>query len=137
MSRTVGFFASFEKAQMPFPHRQTKTMKKDVATILAENLNRLMDSRPPRPSQKAIAQRAGLDQKTVSRILNMSVATSVSAVQGLAAIWELEPWQLLFPDLDPKNPPVVSMSQSERDAYELIRTAALKIAAEPLPKYEK
>lgn len=135
MRTTLGFFASFEKAQMPFARLHTSHMKKDAATVLAENLDRLMNSRPPRPSQKAVAQKAGIDQKTVSRILSKSVSTSISAVEALARIWELKPWQMLFPDLDPKAPPVVPRTTAERRLYAQVRDAALEFAAEPPADY--
>ena len=112
-------------------------MGKDAASILADNLDRLMNSQQPRPSQAAIAKSAHLDQKTVSRILNRSVATSVTAVESLAKIWGLQAWQLLFPDLDPSNPPVAPVTEAEKRFYEQIKKAAMSFAAEPRPPYEK
>jgi hypothetical protein len=137
MEIILGFFASFDKAQMPSFLWQTSAMGKDAASILADNLDRLMNSQQPRPSQAAIAKSAHLDQKTVSRILNRSVATSVTAVESLAKIWGLQAWQLLFPDLDPSNPPVAPVTEAEKRFYEQIKKAAMSFAAEPRPPYEK
>lgn len=43
---------------------------------------------------------------------------SIDVIAAIAARFDLLPWQLLVPGLDPGNPPVTRMSQQERELYE-------------------
>ena len=65
--------------------------------ILAANVAALMarDSL----SQHALARRAGVNQKTISNILNCVKAVQLDKLEGIARAFRLAPWQLLVPDL--------------------------------------
>lgn len=74
--------------------------KKTALEVLAENLDALRkrDGRPL--SQASIAKSSGVDQKTISRILNKTNQPSVDVLDGLGKAFGCEPWQLLVPALE-------------------------------------
>lgn len=98
--------------------------------VLATNLRALMAADPEHSTQAAVAKASGLDQRTVGRVLNLEHACSVTAVGRLAAVWRLEAWQLLVPNLRAADPPYLALTRSERDAWNNVR-----IAAETLARY--
>lgn len=81
---------------------------KTARTILSENLKALMATHPGLDTCKAIAKAGGPSNGTVERILNSKVGASIDQLDLLANIYELEPWQLLVPGLDPTNPPILA-----------------------------
>ena len=70
-----------------------------AAEILANNLNFLMGDGPERLSQAAVAKGAGLDQRTIGRILNKEHSPAVAQVEKLATFFGKEMWQLMTPAL--------------------------------------
>ena len=44
-----------------------------------------------------------------------------------AEVFNLQAWHLLTPGLDPSNPLVIWLTQTERDLYENMRNAARKL----------
>lgn len=66
---------------------------------LATNLASLRGGQRLLTSQKAIADKAGIDQRTVGRILNKEHAATLTQVERLAGVFGVEPWQLLAPEL--------------------------------------
>ena len=109
-------------------------MEKNSRTIISENLSRLMHLDDPkhRISQKDMGKQAGCDQRTIGRILSKDMAATVDMLDGIAKSFGLECWQLLTPDLDPTNPPINHMTESEKQLYERMRESARQIMdAEP------
>jgi hypothetical protein len=112
----LGKYASLVKAHMPHdaakvPHSlgDDRGMPKSALTVLAENLLAVSRSAkdPETRSQRGIAVRAKIDQRTVGRIMSAEHAAGVDKVEALAGVFKLQPWQLLYPELDPMNPPEV------------------------------
>lgn len=66
--------------------------------LLAANLKALRDASGGL-SQDAIAKRAGMDQKGVSRALSNSNETGVGKLDGLAKAFGVQPWHLVCPGL--------------------------------------
>lgn len=87
---------------------------------------------PQHSTQSSVAKAAGLDQRTVGRVLNLEHACSVTALGRLAGVWRLEAWQLLVPNLNAMDPPALVLTRSDRDAWQNMR-----IAAEALAKYRR
>jgi len=111
-------------------------MRRPVETI-ADNLQALKADRQI-PSDNALAKLANVDQKTVWRIMRHEQSPTVDMLEKLAKPFGLHAWQLLIPNLDPKNPPVFVMTDTERDLYrKLARLASEFVASEPKPKYEQ
>jgi transcriptional regulator with XRE-family HTH domain len=106
----------------------------DIAADLATNLAALMASTVDLRTQASVGKRAGVDQRTVGRILNREHSPNLLQIQKLAAAFGLQPWQLLVPHLDPANPPVVHLTQAERELYARVRRAARQLSGLPNDK---
>lgn len=87
--------------------------------ILANNLDALCTSHKTLKSQSAIAKAAKVDQKTVGRILNKTNEPSLEVLSKIAKAFGLAPWQMLVPDLEPTNPPMLA---SESNALKKLYT---------------
>lgn len=99
--------------------------------VIAANLQRLMDYARDHPhdctwpaSRKALAkyldeqhERTGATKvvrSTIQRALKGVNAPGVDSLGAIARAYGLQAWHLLIPDLDPENPPVVSVTETER-----------------------
>lgn len=99
--------------------------------ILAANLTRAMrvGSEKTR-SQLGLKAASGVAQATIGRILRAETDATIDTLQALAKVFDLEPWQLLVPDLDPKNAPSVAKHAAENENI-------LAEVAKVLKKYSK
>jgi transcriptional regulator with XRE-family HTH domain len=96
---TLGIFASPVKTSVPHTSRQTANVEKDPSKILSENLTWLMQTSRELTSQAKIGAKAGIDQKTVGRILNRDHSPTLDKLASVAAAFGVEVWQLLAPRL--------------------------------------
>lgn len=64
-------------------------------------------------TEPQFAKRAKVDQKTVWRVLRGDNEPSLEILSKLAKACGMEPWQMLTPELEPNNPPLLA-AQSER-----------------------
>lgn len=94
--------------------------------ILAANLERLMNHYPGLSSEAKVAKAGGTSQRTVNRARN-GLQVKLESLQGLSKAFGLSPWQMLVPNLDPLNPPILSLSAAEKALYERLRAAAKQI----------
>lgn len=91
--------------------------------VLADNLNRLMLAYPSLDSNPKLAKRSKLGVGTIARVRNSDAAATLDTLDKLAGCFDLQPWQMLVPDLDPKSPPVLrSMSPAESELFERLRS---------------
>lgn len=98
---------------------------KALRAVLAENLVRLMDTHPKLKSNPLLAKEAGIGSGTVSRIRNGEVSANLETLSRLAAAFDVMPWQLLVPGIDPSNPPVLRTSgESEKEFYRRLMRVA-------------
>lgn len=91
--------------------------------ILAENLAALMAAHKDLDSQPkvAAATRGAIDQTTVGRVLKGQHSVQISTVEALAKAFDVEPYQLLIPGLNAKNPQVLrAISEKEERFYKLL-----------------
>jgi transcriptional regulator with XRE-family HTH domain len=85
---------------MPVDARHALFVDDTPEKTLAENLRGLMTSSEGRyDSQAKVAAKAGIDQKTVGRMLLSSNSPTLAAVQAVARVFGVEAWQMLAPDL--------------------------------------
>jgi len=94
-----------------------RDMQPNTRKTLAENMRRIIGER----SQSSWADERGIDKKIIQRAISARHATTIDTLDALASATGLRPWQLLVPGLDPANPPVHCMTQTERDLYAKIR----------------
>lgn len=65
---------------------------------------------------------------TYQRVQQAKTSIGINVVAKIAHAFHLEPWQLMVPNLDPSNPPVFALTESERNLYRKLREAALNLA---------
>ena len=90
-------------------------------SVLSTNLKALMQASEDLRSQAALGKKCGIDQRTVGRILNEEHSPQLKQIEAIANAFGLLPWQLLVPDLDPKNPPVCKHTRVEKGLYDKLR----------------
>lgn len=95
---------------------------------VAANVQRLMDAYPDLGTQPKLAERAGVDQTTISRLLRAERSATIGTLDAVARAFGLEVWKLLLPDFDPADPPGLVLRSSQRDAWRTMRVAAEEIA---------
>jgi hypothetical protein len=100
-------------------------MTTDPREILSANVSALIERSGL--SMSAWAREHGLKPKRVHRALTQEHSTTLDVVESIAAAAGLQAWQLLMPGLDPANPPVFTITQSERDLYARLRDQILQL----------
>jgi transcriptional regulator with XRE-family HTH domain len=133
MSRRVGVSAYIVKAHMPTNIVDSVEAMQSIAEILSDNITALMEDRKI-TSDAALAKIAHVDQKTIWRIRHKEQSPTVDKVECIARAFGLHAWQMLIPLLDPHNPPVYAMSDTERDFYAKMTDMAREFAAHQTPK---
>jgi transcriptional regulator with XRE-family HTH domain len=95
----------------------------NLRAVVAENVRRLKTHLGI--SQEAIAKEAKVSQSSVGRVLNGSTAADLDTLAGIARALRVSAWQLLVPDIQPDNLPVLrAVSPQEEALYEKMRTMA-------------
>ncbi len=96
-----------------------------VEKILAANVKALMDANKMElGSQPKLAKAAKIDQTTVGRVLGAKNKVQIDTVEALASAFGVEPYQLLIPGLNAKNPQVLrSLSAEEENLYKALDAA--------------
>lgn len=94
-----------------------------IRAVLAANLRALMSRQHPEMTEHELARLAKrhggeLSQSTVHRMLHGQTSCGVDHLATLAMVFELEPWQLLVPDLDPTDPPVLASVSKRLEAFQ-------------------
>lgn len=90
--------------------------------VLSANLKALMAASSDLNSQSALGRKCKIDQRTVGRIVLMQHSPTLRQLDKLAKAFQLSPWQLLVPDLQPTNPPVlVAESPAMKALFETLR----------------
>lgn len=112
-------------------HPQTMHTPGMLEQLFARNVKALMKAHPVLSSQAAVSRHAGMDQRTVGRIVNCEHAPTLVQIEKLARAFGLQPWQLFVPGLDPKDMPRHLLTESQDDAWR-----SLRVAAETIGKYK-
>lgn len=106
-----------------------------LSALFRTNLARLMQSDRTLKTQEALAERARVGQRTVSRILRGEQSPTLKVVEKLAGAFDLEPWQMLVPDLEPGNPPITKqVDDQQRQLWARFRQAAQDLASYELER---
>ena len=96
--------------------------------VLAANLKALMASLSALDTFCILVAAGGPSNGTLDWIRRMESGASIDQLDILAKIYGLEPWQLLVPNLDPTNPPMLaSISQRQLEMLERIKQAAKEL----------
>lgn len=97
---------------------------KALKVVVGDNVQAVMTAKKVKQQQvAALAKQRGhkIDQTTVGRIARAAIPTTVEKLEAVAAGLGIDPWQLLVPDLDPKNPPVFGEAALMSDERELLQ----------------
>jgi len=101
-----------------------------TAKVLGENVSALMAATPDLSSNPKMKKATGLSTSTLSRMRNGLVDANLDTLELIAAAFDIQPWQLLVPNLQPKNLPVMLIAgEREQALYKRFRTVAEEIAS--------
>jgi transcriptional regulator with XRE-family HTH domain len=132
MQRRLGECAYFVKAHLPENLRHDQKAMSSAADIIANNLASLMAAHQI-GSDGQLAKLAKVDQKSIWRIRHKEQSPSADTLEKLAAAFGLQAWQMIFPDLDPRNPPVFIITTTERELYRKLSEMAHDLVAKQKP----
>jgi len=94
----------------------------DIKSVVAGNLNRLKDEY--KLTNLKMAKRCGVGEGTIARACNKQSAIGIDNLQAIASAFHLQAWMLLVPDLDPRNPYIISnITKEEKALYDRLRAA--------------
>ncbi len=109
---------------------KTPVAPSPLTELFRSNLEKLMAADPALKSQPKVSERSKVAQTSVGRILRGEQSPTLDMVHKLAHAFDLEPWQMLVPGLDPSNPPITKQVDDEqKKLWERFRTAAQDLAA--------
>ena len=103
-------------------------MSRITRRILADNIIRMIDrdGHGVRGKVRGWAVANKLDTRQIDRIVKQEFATTVDTLGEIAAAIGCQPWQLLVPNMNLNELPMLVMSPSERELYERIRALLSK-----------
>lgn len=91
--------------------------------ILWANIAALMQHHWKEENLTRLSKTAKIGQGTPPRIKALQPNTGIDSITKIAAVFDLQAWQLLMPGLDPSNPPVGSMTAQEQALYRRMKQA--------------
>lgn len=101
----------------------------DSKEILWQNVRSLMNVKYGRDNLWQFCKFVGIGHGTGSRIKEQQTAVGIDTLQAIADKFDLQVWHLLLPNLDPKNPPVVLISDVEQKFYQSMKEGAKSFSA--------
>ncbi|MGL5005267.1 MAG: hypothetical protein ACRDAM_20175 [Casimicrobium sp.] len=100
----------------------------DPKLVRWANVSALMRQRYGKENMLRLSKEAGVAIASIQRMRDENTSIGIDIVAKVANVFDLLPWQLLFPNLDPKNPPVLGITEAEKRLYSSLRIAAQEIA---------
>lgn len=73
-------------------------------------------------------QKTKLSLGTIQRIKEQETNVGIDVLDQIAQVYDLQPWHLLTPGLDPANPPLVLISEVEKKFYASVKESATAFA---------
>lgn len=101
----------------------------DPKSTVWRNVAALMRHQWGGENLQRLAREAKTSPGNCARLKAQKTSIGIDMLAVFAKPFGLQPWQLLVPSLDPANPPVVWMTQAERDLYDRMRQAAKDLAS--------
>lgn len=104
-----------------------------IREVIAANLAALMaasrETKTIVAVQEATARHGNqVGKSTIDRVLKGTTALNIDNLETIAKVFGLDPWQLLVPAMQPKNPPVLkSVGEAEDKLYRRIEALASEI----------
>ncbi len=141
MTHTIAQNSAWRKRQDSAPLIwQHEWVPNDYAETIHENLTAAMKRRQqtPRTLAKVAVYLDG--PKRGKRVSLRSIqyltgeapySPTIDLLSAVAAALDLQPWQLLVKGMDPDNPPVLTLTESERKLYREFQRLRKELAALP------
>lgn len=94
-----------------------------VHEILWENVRALMIHHNPDKIENLnwLARETGIGPGSASRIKSKQTAVGLDVLAKIARRFDLQPWHLLMPGLEPGNAPVAFLSDDEKKLYDRLK----------------
>jgi len=102
------------------PHRDTKA-------VLWRNVTALMVHHWGKENLSQLSRTAKIGLASCTRMKEQKTSVGLDILDAVAGAFGLQAWHLLTPELDPSNPPVIWLTESERKLYATISTAVSKL----------
>lgn len=96
----------------------------DTRPILWANLSALMISRWGKENLSRLGKEAGIGLASCDRIKKQTTSLGLDLVESVASVFDLQAWQVLTPDLDPSDPPVLYLTRAEAAKYRAFKESA-------------
>jgi hypothetical protein len=109
---------------------------KPASAVLWENTRELMREYWGEINLYKLAKDAKIGTGGASRLKAQKSGTRLPTIEKIAALWKdrgVEPWMLLYPELDPANLPVV-LSDDEKKLYARLKRAKAVADGEAQPE---
>lgn len=129
LSRAVECNSGMEAAPRNKRPRAPKGPPGPLNAVLADNLRRMIAYEGKNPSSWAASHKA--DKKQVQRALGATNSPTLDTLAAIADACGMLPWQLLVPNLDPANPPVFTMTKTERELYSRVKKDFASLPSPP------
>lgn len=100
----------------------------DTKQVLWENLQALMNHHFEKENLSELHRRSKIGLASLDRIKKRETSVGIDTLEKLADVFGLQAWHLLTPRLNPLNPPVIWLTQTEHELYERMRKAAQQLA---------
>lgn len=85
-----------------------------LKNILANRLRSLMAAREDLSTQVKLANKAGVSQSTIGRILSTEVHTSLDVIEAIAEAFGVHPLSLISEPLDSRSASAIAVDYSEK-----------------------
>lgn len=98
-----------------------------AGSVLKQNLTALMARHRTITNAKVLAKKAQLGRRTIGNIIGKGVPNpELSTIEAVAAVFHLEPWEILMPGLDVEKV-IPRISDSEHQLHMQIEEAMRKL----------
>ncbi len=101
---------------------------KDTHAVLWANVRQLMIHKYGKENLTRLSRESGCGPGTMTRIKEQKTSVGLDVLGKISEVFGLCSWQLLTPDLDPANPPVIWLTRSERDLYTRLKVISSELA---------
>lgn len=88
------------------------TRRESIRRRLWEAADALMDHAYGKENLGRLASESGFGPATSTRLKKQDTNVGIDVLEAIARRFKFEPWQLLVPGFDPKNPPVLADSDA-------------------------
>lgn len=100
----------------------------NAKAVLSKNIRALMKARYEGENISQFAKDTGIGLATVARIKEAKTSVGLDVIERIADKFDLQPWQLLVPNFDPANPPVLARGGLSEEQWSKVVIAAQTIA---------